>query len=237
MMGLTIFAERMKAAREAKGMKQNELARIIGVTPTTISSYEKSDTEGNGKKPTLENAVAIAKALDCSLDWLSGMVEQREHLITDFSIEDYLRSLVIVLLEISSHYDTETNSIKLKDSFTKYFARRINDLIKIYHNGTLDEDFFDVCVDKAIKDAQGYRILGNNIIPAYLYNEVWDKAAGIVCALDGIPSGLFHTCADDMLNDTNDVTIMLNARLIEAMKEDGRKKGEYYLKDDTSVSD
>lgn len=60
-MSLTIFAQRMKQSRERKGMKQNELAKAVKVTPTTISSYEKADTEGNGKKPTLENAQAIAE--------------------------------------------------------------------------------------------------------------------------------------------------------------------------------
>ena len=38
-MALTIFAERMKQARTGAGMKQNELAKAVGVTPATISAY------------------------------------------------------------------------------------------------------------------------------------------------------------------------------------------------------
>lgn len=68
-----IFARRMKEAREREGIKQNELARDIGVTPQTISAYEKAESSGKGKNPTLENAVAIAARLKVSLDWLCGI--------------------------------------------------------------------------------------------------------------------------------------------------------------------
>ncbi len=74
-MSLTIFAERLKQAREACSLKQNELAKIVGVTPATISAYENSDGGKNGKKPTLENAQNIASALGVSLDWLCGLNE------------------------------------------------------------------------------------------------------------------------------------------------------------------
>lgn len=63
----------MKEAREKKGLKQNELAKKINVSPQTISAYEKAVEGGRGKNPTLENAMAIAKELDVSLDWLCGM--------------------------------------------------------------------------------------------------------------------------------------------------------------------
>lgn len=64
----TIFAKRMRETREKKGLKQKELAEHIGVTPQTISAYEK-----NGKAPTLDNAIAIANTLGVSLDWLCGI--------------------------------------------------------------------------------------------------------------------------------------------------------------------
>lgn len=63
-----IFAQRMKEAREKRGLKQKELAEKVGVTPQTISAYEKT-----GKVPTLENAISIATALEVSLDWLCSI--------------------------------------------------------------------------------------------------------------------------------------------------------------------
>lgn len=100
-MSLTIFAQRMKQSRERKGMKQNELAKAVKVTPTTISSYEKADTEGNGKKPTLENAQAIAETLGVSLDWLCGMSDAISGGYTNFNAETYLKSIARILAETS----------------------------------------------------------------------------------------------------------------------------------------
>ena len=42
---LSSFARRMREARVQKGIKQNQLADEIGLTPQTISLYEKA-TEG-----------------------------------------------------------------------------------------------------------------------------------------------------------------------------------------------
>lgn len=56
---------RMKAARAAKDMSQDDLARICGVSRQTISAIEKGDYN-----PTLNLCIAIAKALEKTLDEL-----------------------------------------------------------------------------------------------------------------------------------------------------------------------
>lgn len=155
-MGLTKFAERMKQSRERKGMKQNELAKAINVTPTTISSYEKADTEGNGKKPTLENAQAIAETLGVSLDWLCGMSDAVGGGYTDFNAEAYLKSIVRILAE-TSHTVSE-NGIIFENEVILEFIRKISDLIDVYHAGSIPKDLIDVCIDKIIKDYSNYEI-------------------------------------------------------------------------------
>ena len=55
----------MKAARAAKDMSQDDLARICGVSRQTISAIEKGDYN-----PTLNLCIAIAKALGKTLDEL-----------------------------------------------------------------------------------------------------------------------------------------------------------------------
>lgn len=55
----------MKAARAAKDMSQDDLARICGVSRQTISAIEKGDYN-----PTLNLCIAIAKALEKTLDEL-----------------------------------------------------------------------------------------------------------------------------------------------------------------------
>jgi len=56
---------RMKAARAAKDLSQQQLADIIGVSRQTISAIEKGDYN-----PTINLCVAICKALDKTLDEL-----------------------------------------------------------------------------------------------------------------------------------------------------------------------
>ena len=61
------FGKRLKAAREAKGLKQKELAEQIPVAPQLLSAYEKGS-----KLPTLERIVEIANCLGTSIDSLIG---------------------------------------------------------------------------------------------------------------------------------------------------------------------
>lgn len=187
-MTLTIFARRMKKAREDKGMKQNELAKAVGVTPTTISAYEKSDNEGNGKKPTLENAKSIAEALGVSIDWLCGITESKSSSYTDFTATDYFKSLITVLMETSSNYnETFQDGIALTNPDIIAFSKKISDLIKVYRAGSIPDDLFDVCVDKIINDYNNYTVLGDCVLEnseandadQSLYNIISSSPAGV----------------------------------------------------------
>lgn len=164
-MSLTIFAQRMKQAREEKGIKQNELAKAVGVTPTTISAYEKSDDEGNGKKPTLENAQAIAKVLGVSLDWLSGVSNNISVSFTDFTAKDFFSSLVTVLMETSISFDNSSQSgILFNNPDIAHFSKKISDLIKVYRAGSIPEDLFNVCVNKILDDFKSHTVIGDCVL-------------------------------------------------------------------------
>jgi len=56
---------RMKAARAAVDMSQDELAKKIGVTRQTISAVENGDYN-----PTINLCIAVCKALGKTLDEL-----------------------------------------------------------------------------------------------------------------------------------------------------------------------
>lgn len=67
--------ENLKKYRKAKGLKQKELADIVGVTESSISQYE------SGKKnPSFEIALKLAEALDCEL---ADLVSKRENIILE----------------------------------------------------------------------------------------------------------------------------------------------------------
>ncbi|MGN0667292.1 MAG: helix-turn-helix domain-containing protein [Huintestinicola sp.] len=146
-MGLTIFAQRLKQLRESKGLKQNELARVVGVTPNTISSYERADTEGNGKKPTLENAQAIADTLDVSLDWLCGRTDKVKISYSEYTNEEYMRCLGVFLLG-EVEIDTESKSIRVCDSRVWQKVIEIQKAILAYRQGYLTDDLLTACIDE-----------------------------------------------------------------------------------------
>lgn len=62
-----LFAANLRAERNRKRMSQDELAEKAGVSRTSISAYETATA-----KPTLENAVALAIALDVTPNVLAG---------------------------------------------------------------------------------------------------------------------------------------------------------------------
>ena len=56
---------RLKAARAAKDMSQQQLSEAVGVSRQTINAIEKGDYH-----PTIKLCIAICKALDRTLDEL-----------------------------------------------------------------------------------------------------------------------------------------------------------------------
>ena len=56
---------RLKAARAAKDLSQQELADLVGVSRQTVNAIEKGDYN-----PTIRLCLAICRALDKTLDEL-----------------------------------------------------------------------------------------------------------------------------------------------------------------------
>ena len=61
------FGQRIIQIRKEKNMSQEQLAKALKATPTTIGRYERDEV-----KPSIEVAVKIAQALEVSLDYLTG---------------------------------------------------------------------------------------------------------------------------------------------------------------------
>ena len=65
--------QNLRKFRKAKGLNQDQLAEIVGVSASAISQYE------NGHKtPSFETALKLAEALDCEL---ADLVSERENVI------------------------------------------------------------------------------------------------------------------------------------------------------------
>tara|TARA_R100000808_G_scaffold23856_1_gene53571 strand:- start:6121 stop:6642 length:522 start_codon:yes stop_codon:yes gene_type:complete len=68
-----IFSERLTEALEDIGWSRRKLAEQSGVTLAAIHSWFRTPPI----RPTLENAAPCANALGVSLDWLTGLADQR----------------------------------------------------------------------------------------------------------------------------------------------------------------
>ena len=62
---------RLKSARVAKDMSQEDLAKAVGVSRQTINSIEKGDYN-----PTIKLCISICKVLDKTLDDLFWMPDE-----------------------------------------------------------------------------------------------------------------------------------------------------------------
>lgn len=66
--GVGIFGQRLKAERLRRGFQLHAFEQLTGITQSQITAYEN-----RGVMPSFVNAIAIAKALECPLDWLAGL--------------------------------------------------------------------------------------------------------------------------------------------------------------------
>lgn len=63
-----VFAERLKRARELTELTQNETAKMIGISQSTLAKYETGDRE-----PDVETIGKLAEFYAVSVDWLLGL--------------------------------------------------------------------------------------------------------------------------------------------------------------------
>ena len=64
------FPKRLAEVRRAKGLTQEELAELLGVTRTTVVYWESGRVY-----PRVNLLQEIVKTLEVSADWLTGVVE------------------------------------------------------------------------------------------------------------------------------------------------------------------
>ena len=67
------FSSRIKALRKERGMKQSEMAEILGIKERSYQCYEYRE-----RYPDVPGLVAIADFFNVSLDYLMGRSDVRE---------------------------------------------------------------------------------------------------------------------------------------------------------------
>jgi len=97
-----LFAERLLSTRKKKKISQEELAKKIGAHAPVIGRYERDEV-----KPSIETAFKIAKALEVSLDYLTGLSD----LELDKNIVDVITNLQKLDNEDRTHIFTTINAL------------------------------------------------------------------------------------------------------------------------------
>lgn len=119
---MSIFGDNIKRLRKNKGLKQQEIAELLGVKRNTYSDWENGKTE-----PKLENVVKIAQIFNTTTDELLGQTIYSKARLVRF-LDDYDVSNIknwtkeerdsfkfAILFEIMTR-DDKISLLKLKDN-------------------------------------------------------------------------------------------------------------------------
>lgn len=108
-----MFAQRLKALREARGYNLEEMADLVGVHRTQIMRWE------SGNVPNADSITKLAQAFETSTDYLLGLVDQPHATLKESELStderqllDALRNGALhraleVLLAMTAHASTE----------------------------------------------------------------------------------------------------------------------------------
>ena len=70
------FPNRLKKSREIRGLSQASLAKKADVPPSAVSHFEAGE-----RKPSFETLRRLAEALDVTIDFLLGRIDETEGLM------------------------------------------------------------------------------------------------------------------------------------------------------------
>jgi len=104
-----VFPERLRSAREYRGLNQGELAQKAGMQPSAISHFETGT-----RKPSFDNLRILADALDVTTDYLLGRVEDFKALAGADRLHRHYESL-------------EGSDRKMADDLITMLAKRAQD--------------------------------------------------------------------------------------------------------------
>ncbi len=83
-----IFGQRLRAARTARELEQQQLAEKAGLPPSSISHFESG-----ARKPSFDNLRSLAKSLDVTTDYLLGRVDTMDRVESAQRLHRHLGSL------------------------------------------------------------------------------------------------------------------------------------------------
>ena len=89
---MSTFGTRMKELRTSRNLKQDEMANILGIAPSTVGAYER-----NTREPTFELVVKMADYFNVSLDYMFCRTDDKRTLDealkdNSYDLKEFLRN-------------------------------------------------------------------------------------------------------------------------------------------------
>lgn len=193
----TDFAHNLRQRRKECGWTQKKLADMVGVTTQTISEYERATVgDHKGKKPTLDNAIAIAKALSVSLDSLCGTEP-----ISEKRFGDIAREMIYMLSVNGIEYaeypmpDEGTEgkfpsekykrieyryahcpALIVTDSQLKTFLSQWHQLVPLLQEGALSREIYEDWIANKFEKLNRHTAISNGITDPYVIPDIDEEA-------------------------------------------------------------
>lgn len=122
---MSSLGERIKSRRKELGLTQKELGAKILLTEFNISKYERDYS-----KPDIDTLSKLSEALDCSVDYLVGKIDNPNS--NSYQHND-------IILEISKEYPYELTPDEVKELVTllKDYRFDVDALIKDIKNNKI----------------------------------------------------------------------------------------------------
>jgi len=89
---LAVLPKRLRAARQKLNLSQHELARLCGLNINQIGRYELGQRE-----PTSTTLVKIARVLNVSIDYLTGLTDEPHGSMVAQDLNVYEREVIDTL--------------------------------------------------------------------------------------------------------------------------------------------
>ena len=157
-----IFSSKIKELRTSSQQTQSEFANFIGTTQSALSGYESGE-----RTPSYEILIAIAKKCGVSIDWLCGLSDKMtfdSHILT---YKDFFASFVNILsttryqndkvqpifqkIDIDKNLDVVLITLQGDYNFHCFFEKWY-DIFKLHLEGTIDDDFYEMWIEKQLKN-------------------------------------------------------------------------------------
>ncbi len=144
------FSDNLKSLRQSLLLTQKEFSKRVGITPSTISAYEKGE-----KNPTLDTLIKISQEFNISLDELCGFNKNTHNNIP--KVETYpeifvlleqlynLAQFTFIDFEIKTDHSGDPVGIKIyiDDDLMVDFMSEYKTMLDLKNKGSINDNIFD----------------------------------------------------------------------------------------------